>query len=140
MKTLSGYLNRKAGNRIDEASGQVNIGDAMKQICKVIDAYNAKTVGLAEAQLKDAKKYVEKATWQNVQKVLEKWMKDHDLGYNDEIPLGGNGWWDMHDTVVDALYKYERPYFFEVIEPDEQWDMAMNKEYKDLAKKIAKIK
>ena len=141
MKTLTGYLNKNAG-RVDEAisKGVVDMDAVQKQMCGVVSFLNNYVLGLVQAQLKATKKYLETANDQHVKQVVEDWMKKKGYWYATEVQPGSKDWWELYNTILEKVYKYKTPLWFEVIEPDETWSDKEQNKVQKVVKKIAGIK
>ena len=141
MKTLSGYLNRK-NDCVDEAisKGVVDMDAVQKQMCGVVSFLNAYVLGRVQAQLKATKKYLETANDQHVKQVVENWMKKKGYWYATEVKPGSKDWWELYDTILEKVYKYGTPLWFEIIEPDETWSDNERNKLQKVVKKIASIK
>ena len=141
MKTLSGYLNRK-NDCVDESisKGVVDMDAVQKQMCGVVSFLNAYVLGRVQAQLKATKKYLETANDQHVKQVVENWMKKKGYWYATEVKPGSKDWWELYDTILEKVYKYGTPLWFEIIEPDETWSDNERNKLQKVVKKIASIK
>jgi hypothetical protein len=141
MKTLSEYTNRNK-NRVDEAisKGVIDMDAVQKQMRSIVSYFNTHVLGLVERQLKETKKYLETANDRHVQQVVEDWMKKKGYGYATEVAPGSKDWWELYSAVMDKVYKYDTPLWFEIIEPDETWSDEEEKKCLNMAKKIAGIK
>ena len=141
MKTLTGYLNKNA-DRVDEAisKGVVDMDAVQKQMCGVVSFLNDYVLGLVQAQLKATKKYLETANDQHVKQVVEDWMKKKGYWYATEVQPGSKDWWELYNTIMEKVYKYKTPLWFEVIEPDETWSDKEQNKVQKVVKKIAGIK
>ena len=141
MKTLTGYLNKNA-DRVDEAisKGVVDMDAVQKQMRTIVAYFNEHALRLVERQLKATKKYLETANDQHVKQVVENWMKKKGYWYATEVKPGSKDWWELYDTILEKVYKYGTPLWFEIIEPDETWSDNERNKLQKVVKKIASIK
>ena len=141
MKTLTGYLNKNA-DRVDEAISKdvIDMDAIQRQMRGIVSYLNGYVLGLVQAQLKETKKYLETANDQHVKQVVEDWMKKKGYWYATEVQPGSKDWWELYNTIVEKVYKYNTPLWFEVIEPDETWSDKEQNKIQKVVKKIAGVK
>ena len=141
MKTLTGYLNKNA-DRVDEAISKdvIDMDAIQRQMRGIVSYLNGYVLGLVQAQLKETKKYLETANDQHVKQVVEDWMKKKGYWYATEVQPGSKDWWELYNTIMEKVYKYNTPLWFEVIEPDETWSDKEQNKVQKVVKKIAGIK
>lgn len=66
-------------------------------------------------------------------------MKKKGWWYATEVQPGSKDWWDLYNTIMKKVYKYDTPLWFEIIEPDETWSDQEWSKCQKMVKKIAGI-